>query len=149
MRGDPMVMEFAVMPRGMGRFRRVFAALLALALLVLPGAPMRHSAAAQLHAQPAGHAHLHDCSGHAEEAAPDRTLASHHDGGGQADRQSGDQPGLGCCASAQCPATVAVPPMAPSRSVPLPIARVAGLIPPPAPDGIGVDPPRHPPRALA
>ena len=137
------------MPRGMSRFRRVIAALLALALLVLPGAPMRHASAAHPHAQPAGHAHPHDCRGHGEEAVPDQALASHHDEGGRIDRHSGSQPGLGCCASAQCPATVAVPPMAPAQPLALPVARIAGFAPPPAPDGIGVDPPIHPPRALA
>ncbi|MDO9713809.1 hypothetical protein [Paracraurococcus lichenis] len=136
------------MPRGTGRFRRAIAALLALALLVLPGAPMRHASAAQLHAQPAGHAHVHDCLGHGEEATLDHALAGHDDDG-QADRHPGDQQMPGCCTSAQCPANVAVPPMPPALRLALPLARVTGPAPPPAPDGIGVDPPMHPPRALA
>ena len=137
------------MPRGMARFRRVIAALLALALLVLPGAPMRHASAANLHAQPAAHSHVHDCLGHGEEAAPDQAPAGHHDEGGQAERHSGDQPRLGCCASAECPATVAVPPMAPAQPLALPIARLAGFALPPAPEGIGVAPLIHPPRTVA
>ncbi|TCZ55982.1 hypothetical protein [Roseicella aquatilis] len=134
------------MPRDVGRLRRVIAALLALALLVLPGAPTRHASAARLHVQPAGHAQLHDCPGHDAEAAPAQVLARHHD---EAARHPGDQSGLGCCATLRCPATVAVPPLAPAQPLVLPIARAAGFVPPPAPDGVRVEPPIHPPRALA
>jgi hypothetical protein len=128
----------------MGRVRRVIAALLALALLVLPGAPMRHAAAAPVQAM--GQAASHDCAGHAAEAAPDRAPASYHDRTGH---HSGEPQGLACCASAQCPATVAVPPMAPAQPAPMPRARVTGFALLPAPDGVGVDPALHPPRAPA
>jgi len=90
----------------------------------------------------------HDCVGHSVEAAPDQALASRHDDG-QTDRHSGKQQGLACCASAQCPATVAVPPMAPAQPAPLPRMRVTEFALPPAPDGVGVDPALHPPRTPA
>jgi hypothetical protein len=135
------------MPRGISRFRRVIAALLALALLVLPGAPMRHASASPIHSM--GQAASHDCVGHGAEAAPDQALASHHGDHGQTDRHSGKQQGLACCASAQCPATVAVPPMAPAQPAPMPRVRVTDFALLPAPDGVGVDPALHPPRTPA
>ena len=135
------------MPRGMGRVRRVITALLALALLVLPGAPMRHASASPAHAT--GQATSSDCIGHGAETVPDQAPVSHHDGHGQTERDSGKQQGLACCASAQCPATVAVPPLAPAQPAPMPRARVMGFALLPAPDGVGVDPALHPPRTPA
>jgi len=72
----------------MGRFRRAIAALLALALLVLPGTPMRHASASPFHAM--GQAAAHDCVGHGAEAAPDQMLASDHDDHSQTERHSGN-----------------------------------------------------------
>ncbi|WP_431267331.1 hypothetical protein [Dankookia sp. P2] len=146
---DAILTEFTGMPRGIGRLRQVIAALLALALLVLPSAPMRQASAALPHAQPTGQGPLHDCMGHGGEVAPDQALGRLHAAGGQADRQLEDRQMPGCCGSAQCPATLAVPPMAPAQPLAPSITRVAGLAPPPAPDGIGVAPPTQPPRALA
>jgi hypothetical protein len=137
------------MPRGMGRFRRVIAALLALALLVLPGAPMRHASASRVHDHSLGQLASHDCAGHGAEAALDQALATHQDGPGQADRHSDKQPGLACCLSAQCPAMVAIPPLAPAQPAPMPRVRVMDFPLPLAPDGVGVDPALHPPRTPA
>jgi len=142
-------MEREGMPKGMGRFRRVIAALLALALLVLPNAPMRHASASPVHDHSLGQIASHDCVGHGAEAAPDQALAPHHDDHGQTDRHSGKQQGLACCVSAQCQATVAVPPMAPAQPAPMPPVRVTAFALPPAPDGVGVDPALHPPRTPA
>lgn len=137
------------MPKGVGRFRRVIAALLALALIVLPGGPMRHAAASPVHDRASGQIASHDCLAHEAETAPDRALAPHHDDQGQTDRHSGKQQGLACCASAQCPATLAVPPMTPAQPASMPRLRVTDSPLPPAPDGVGVDPALHPPRAPA
>lgn len=139
------MMERKGMPRGTGRVRRVIAALLALALLVLPGAPMRHASASPAHAT--GQATSHDCIGHGAKTAPGQAPVSHHDGHGQTERDSGKQQGLACCASAQCPATVAFPPAAPAQPVAMPRVRVTHFALPAVPDGVGVAPALHPPRA--
>lgn len=137
------------MPKGMGRFRRVIAALLALALLVLPGAPMRHASALPVHDHSIGQIAFHDCVGLGAETALAQAFAPHHDDQSKTDRHSGKQQGFACCASAQCPATIAVLPMAPAQPAPMPRVRVTTFALLPAPDGVGVDPALHPPRTLA
>jgi hypothetical protein len=120
------------------RTRRALVALLALALLLLlPGAPMRHAAAL-----PVAQAHHLDCVGH---AAPVQA-AEHDHHAPTAPQHRGTAPD--CCAAA-CPATVAVPAAVPIQ----PLVRILALhgVPTalPAPDGLGADPPIHPPRQPA
>lgn len=132
------------MPRRKGGFRRVVAALLALALLALPGAPAWHAAAA---APPQQHA-AHHCVTH-DHMAHEGALSSHHRHDGQPDEHPGGMPGLGCCVSAQCPATVAVPLVPPGQPLRPSNLRLVGIATPVVPDGIAVAPPLHPPRSLA
>lgn len=138
------------MPRGMGGFRRAIAALVALALLVLPVAPMRHaSAAAPAHHPATNQVAAHHCAADEREAAQGHALGSHHADHGQHHRHPGDRPDLACCAAAQCPATVVAPPVTPAQSVPLHGPPVAGFTVPATPDGIAVDPALRPPRRPA
>jgi hypothetical protein len=137
------------MPKGTGRFRRAIAALLALALLALPGAPLRHAAAPA----PVGHdpAALH-CGAHGA-AAPSAQAAAvpadHHDHGQPCDDAGGAMPGLACCAAAQCPATLAGPP--PPSAAPLvppgPAPRFSAPVR--SPHGMDVPPALPPPRRMA
>ena len=81
--------------------RRILAGLLALALLILPAAPLRHAAAAP--AGPPG-----PCLLHGEAAA----THLHHPAETQVEpcSEANAMPGLACCAAAQCPAMIAAPP---------------------------------------
>jgi hypothetical protein len=136
------------MTQAMSRWRRTTAALLALVLLALPGAPLRHAAGAA----PLGlHGAAEHCGGHGTSAPADRAavVADPHEHHQPCGGSGGASPGLVCCAAAQCPATLAAPP---------PIA-VAPLLPPgPAPRaappvrdprGIAIRPAIPPPRAVA
>jgi hypothetical protein len=126
------------MPRGMG-FRRAIAALLALTLLALPGAPLRHGASAAPHC------------GTLDAAAPAAHLAApayDADHGQPCDDAGHSTPGLACCAAAQCPASLAGPPPA---SADLPNS--LGPSPPFAapmrsPHGVDVPPVLPPPRGV-
>lgn len=130
------------MPRGTGKIRRVVAALLMLALLAVPGAPIRHaSAAAPLRPHAVHHCVMQN------DVATDQAPVTHHQD--QPGRHPGGVQDLACCASAQCPATAAAPLAAPGQpSAPpgLPLVGVATRL---VPDGIAVAPPLHPPRPLA
>lgn len=138
------------MPRGMGRFRRVVAGLLALVLLALPGAPVRHASAAVAIQQQISQAHatpLH-CAGHAD-ASPAQEASSsphHHQDHGQPCGDTGGGMGLACCAAAQCPALAdALPPAtAGPLSLPGPMVRLAVLAD--GAHGIDVAPTPPPPR---
>lgn len=132
------------MPTGMGRFRKAIAGLLALALLALPGAPVRHASAA---APPEQHA-AHHCVTHGH-MAQDPAPGSHHHDHGQPGRHPGEVQDLACCASAQCPATVAVPLAPPGQPLTPFSLRLVGIAAHSMPDGVAVDPPLHPPRPLA
>jgi hypothetical protein len=135
------------MPRGTGRFRRIIAGLLALALLVLPGGPLRQASAA-----PSGHRHAaHHCTGQDAAAPRDQRVAAMHDRdpGPPGDETCGGMPGLACCASAQCPATIAVPPATPAEAPPRSELRAVGFAAQDRPDGIPVDPALRPPRPVA
>jgi hypothetical protein len=134
------------MPRGMGRFRRVVAALLALALLVLPGAPMRHASATPAHHHAAAPVTTHDCFGQEEGVAQDHVLASHEAQHGQPDRHPGDQQGLACCAAAQCPAMVGAPPPATADPRPPHGLTVRVAVPGSGAHGIDIAPTTPPPR---
>jgi hypothetical protein len=91
----------------MGGARRIVAAMLALVLLALPGAAARHaSASVPVPSQVAAHCVAH--AGADEQAAP--AHAAHGDAGPCGDSRAG--PGLACCGSAQCPATIGAPPPA-------------------------------------
>lgn len=132
------------MPRGTGGIRRVVAALLALALLDVPGTPIGHtSPAAPLRQHTVHHCITQDNV--AQDPALDFQGQDHDQPGGRPD----DSQDLACCASAQCPATVAAPlappaqPMAPSG------LWFVGITTGVVPDGIAVPPPLHPPRPLA
>jgi hypothetical protein len=93
-----------------GSFRRVVAALLALALLTLPGAPMRHAWATA----PAPQQHMtQHCPTHAETAQAPASVPKQRD-------CPGDIPGLTCCLSAHCPMLAAVPPPAATSLLPRP-----------------------------
>ncbi|GGC65061.1 hypothetical protein GCM10011504_48870 [Siccirubricoccus deserti] len=86
-------------------FSRVIATLLALILLALPGAPVRHApAAAPSHAPSHQHAahHRPTDAGAAQAPAPASGERGH----------PGDIPGMTCCLSAQCPALAGAPPPA-------------------------------------
>jgi len=127
-------------------FRRVVAALLALALLVLPGAPMRHASVppAQHHAAAPGA--THDCFGQEKGAAQDHALVSHAVEQGQPDRRPDDQQELACCATAQCPAMVGAPPPATADSRPPAGLTVRGTVPGRGAHGIDIAPTTPPPR---
>jgi hypothetical protein len=128
-----------------GGMRRVLAALLALALLALPGAPMRHAAAAP--PDHAGHAAVQaaPCPGHmaAEAIRP----AAHHEDGGQPCDRDGSLPGLACCVAGLCaglqgaPLPALVAPPLPPRAAP----RLAAA--PPGRRGLDIPPALKPPRA--
>ena len=142
------------MPRGMGRFRRVVAGLLALALLVLPAAPLRHASAAPVGHQAAVHCVVHDDAASLGQAADaDHHLHDHlhHQANdqGQPCDASGGKAGLACCVSAQCPATVATPPLAAASLLPSsgPSGRFAFEVQ--RPHGIDVAPSLPPPREAA
>jgi len=132
------------MPRGMGRFRRVVAGLLALVLLALPGAPVGHASAAVAIQHQAA---LHHCGGH-EDPSPVQasTSAHHHQDHGQPCDDSGGKPGLACCASAQCPALVGAPPLATAGPLPHsgPTERLAVLAS--GAHGLDIAPMTPPPR---
>lgn len=127
---------------GTGRIRRVVAALLALALLVVPGAPVRHASAAAPLRQHA----VHHCVAPGDAAQDQRPV--HHDQG-----QPGGHPGklqdLACCTSAQCPDTAAAPLVPPGQPSAPSGLRLVGTATRVVPDGIAVAPPLHPPRPLA
>jgi hypothetical protein len=121
-----------------GRFSRVVAALLALALLVLPGAPMRHAQAAAPSPQHAAHPCPRDA-----EAAQDPALASPD----QRSSQRGDIPGLTCCRPAPCPTLVGAPPPAATAPLPRPAPAVRFAAVPRLRLGIDIPPALPPPRA--
>ncbi len=125
------------------------AALLAFALLVLPGAPMRHASAAPMHEAPSHLAAARHCAGQDEGAAQEHALATHDAGHDRHDRLPGDRPDLACCAAAQCPAMIVVPPAAPAQPAPPHEPWVAEFAVPATPDGIPVAPALRPPRLLA
>ncbi|MBV1795698.1 hypothetical protein [Siccirubricoccus sp. G192] len=130
------------------------AGLLALALLVLPAAPLRHASAAPAGHQAAVHCVVHDNAVSAGQAAD----AGHHlhghllrqaDDQGQPCDDPGGKAGLACCVSAQCPAMVAAPPLAATSLLPSlgPSARYAFETQ--RPHGIDVAPALPPPREAA
>lgn len=130
------------MPRGVNRFRRVVAALLALVLLAVPGALITHASAAA----PLGQHGVHHCVTQDDMAADQAPVAPYQ---GQPGRHPGDVQDLACCASAQCPATAAVPLAPPGQPIPPSGLRLVGSATRVVPDGICVTPPLHPPRPLA
>jgi uncharacterized protein involved in copper resistance len=140
------------MPTGMGRVRRVIAVLLALALLVLPGAPMRHASAAVpvqgVHQPGSG---PHDAHGiaahHASSPAPAAEAAHGHDDNGQPSGQIDGKLGLACCAAAQCPALAGAPPPATAGPVPMSGVVVRFGVPVRGTQGIDIVPTLPPPRA--
>jgi hypothetical protein len=136
------------MPRGTGRFRRVVAALLALALLALPGAPLRHGASAAPVGHPSATAHC----GADDAAAPARHLAApayEADQGQPCDGAGHSAPGLACCAAAQCPASLVGPPPA-SAGLPASLGPAPPFAAPMrSPHGVDVPPALPPPRRTA
>jgi hypothetical protein len=126
-------------------------ALVALALLVLPGRPALHAAAAHLaaHAPAMAHAaaHLHAPPARSDQL-PDCATQDPAGCDAPADHGTGRHAVPDCCASAQCPVAVAVPPAPPAPRAPQ--AMRAGWPAAPATwPGLGVEPPIHPPRAPA
>ena len=93
------------------------AGLLALALLILPAAPLRHAAAAPAgHQAAAAHCTVQDDTSARSAAAGGHRhhlQAQHHQAGDQARTcgPAGGKAGPTCCPSAQCPAMVAAPPL--------------------------------------
>jgi hypothetical protein len=136
------------MPKGTGRFRRALAALLALALFVLPGAPQRHGASAA----PTGHlsAELH-CDAHEAAAPPAQQAAPAEEHGPDhpCDDSGGAPPGLACCAAAQCPAALAAPPPASAGLPRLQEPAPPFAAPVRSPQGVDVPPALPPPRGMA
>ena len=133
-----------------GRMRRVVAGLLALALLLVPGVPLRHAAAAPGSAPAAHHCETDaaapaDHAGHAI-PAPASDVAP---GAGQPRGDTTDTGGMACCAAAQCPATVAVPPSTLAAPLPPVAPAVTGSSAAHQLDGIPVDPALRPPRRVA
>jgi hypothetical protein len=136
-----------------GGMRRVVAGLLALALLLVPGVPLRHAAAA-----PGGAPAAHHCetgaaapADHAGHAAP-AVLSDVAPDQGQPRGDTGDTHetnGMACCAAAQCPATVAVPPSTLAAPLPPVAPAVTGFSAAHQLDGIPVDPGLRPPRRVA
>jgi hypothetical protein len=92
------------MPRGAGIFRRIFAGVLALVLLALPGPAVRHASAATLVQQ----AVTDHCAAYGDGATLAHAAASAH-GHGQPCDQPADEPGLACCVTAQCVAGFEAP----------------------------------------
>ena len=135
------------MPKGMDSFRWMIAALLALALLVLP-TPLRHASAASLE-----HRHAARQCAECGEAAPGDgatfMAVQCHDCGGPRGHHEGLS-GLACCGSARCSPMVATPPMPPVHP-PLLLSgsQSDGFAVPDAPDGTPVGPAFRPPRARA
>lgn len=128
------------------------AALFALALFVLPGAPMRHSSAAvpvQGVHQPGSNSHdAHSMAAHhASSPSPAAAAAHGHHDSGQPSGHVGGELGSTCCAAAQCPALASAPP--PSTVGPLPmsgvVVRFAVLVR--GTRGIDIVPTLPPPRA--
>ena len=121
-------------------------ALLALALLALPVAPMRHAAMAGTpHGGQAAAAPCpgHDALGHDETAeAPPGHQA---DGGQPCDHQDG-MPGLSCCAAALCAGLQGAPPPAPVAPLAVAAATARRAPPPPARHGRDIPPALRPPR---
>lgn len=136
-----------------GRMQRVVAGLLALALLLVPGVPLRHAAAAPGSAPAAHHCETDaaapaDHAGHAAPAVPSDVVP---DQGQRHDDTSDthDTGGMACCAAAQCPATVAVPPSTLAAPLPPVAPAVTGSSAAHQLDGIPVDPGLRPPRRVA
>jgi hypothetical protein len=133
--------------------RRVVAGLLALMLLLMPGIPLRHAAAAANVAPTAHHCVTDEAApaDHAGHTAPAvlSDVASDQGQPRSDTTDTHDTGGMACCAAAQCPATVAVPPS--PQAVPLPpVAPVlAGFAVAHQLTGIPVDPGLRPPRPLA
>ena len=133
--------------------RRVVAGLLALTLLLMPGVPLRHAAAAP-GAAPAAHHCETDAAApadHAGHAAP-AVLSDAASDQGQPPgdtTDTHDTGGMACCAAAQCPATVAVPPSIQAAPLPPVAPVVAGFAAAHQLTGIPVDPGLRPPRPLA
>ncbi len=116
-----------------GRLRRMITAILALALLTLPGAPLRHAA----------HASPQPC------AAADAGHTGHHRADHGADHAPADWQHLPvCCVLGGCAAAVALPVLAPVPAL-RPQRAPAGFGPPATGQGIAPRPPLHPPRAAA
>ena len=127
--------------------RRMVAGLLALTLLFLPGLPPRHVAAAPGVA-PATHHCVTDEAAPADHAAH-APPAPVSDAAPDERQPASDTGGMACCAAAQCPATVAVPP-SPLAAPPPPVApALAGFAADHQLAGILVDPALRPPRRVA
>jgi hypothetical protein len=142
---------------GRQTMRRVAAGLLALTLLLMPGVPLRHAAAAP-GAAPAAHHCETDAAApadHAGHAAPavlsDAAFDQGQPPGGTTGTPTGthDTGGMACCAAAQCPAAVAVPPSTLAAPLPPVAPVVAGLAAAHQLTGIPVDPGLRPPRPPA
>lgn len=132
------------MPRGTGGIRRVVAALLALALLVVPGVPIEQATLVM----PLRPYTVHHCVTQGD-VAQDQPPASHRQDHSLPGRHPGGVQDLACCASAQCPAAVAVP-LVPLGQLSAPSClRLVGIATRVVPDGIAVDPPLHPPHCRA
>lgn len=130
------------MQRGTGLMRRIVAGLLALTLLVLPGMPMRHVAAAQ--PEPVAY----HCEPDAAAMPADHISMVHHQPSADqpGETPSHDQSGMLCCPAAHCPATVAVMPIALPTLLPRPTVSFFGIAMVDQLDGIPVDPALRPPR---
>ena len=115
-------MEGGMLGRGLGR---LILTILALALLALPGAPLRHAA----HAMPQPCAA--DTAHHGTDHAP---ADGHH------------LPA--CCVLGGCAATLSPLPLAPAPAI-VPAPRVVATDRADAREGIAPGPPLHPPRATA
>ena len=129
------------------RMRRMVTGLLALTLLFLPGVPLRHVAAAPGVAPAAHHCVTDEAepAEHAGHAAP----APASDAAPDEEQPAGDTGGMACCAAAQCPATVAVPPSTLAAPLPLAAPAVTGFAADHQLAGIPVGPALRPPRRVA
>ncbi|TCZ64006.1 hypothetical protein [Roseicella aquatilis] len=118
-----------------GGVRRAVMALLALALLALPGGPMRGPAEAAPRPEAVLHAPCHDGA-----------EADRQDGHGQPAGPHPGLPGPACCLAGPCTGLQGAPPPALALPLPLPVATPEAM-PPPGRPGLAVPPARKPPRA--
>jgi hypothetical protein len=130
---------------GRHMMRRMVAGLLALALLVVPGPPMRDAAAALSEVGAAHHCATDEAPAQADHGAMAHHPPAAHDPGQTPDRDPAD---MACCPAAQCPAAVAVPP-AVLPSPPMPAVSAGGFTVDHQLRGIPVDPALRPPRRVA
>jgi hypothetical protein len=139
----------------MGTFGRLVAGLLALALLVLPAAPLRHAAAAPVGHQAAAHCLVHDDTASDGQTATADVHLHHLHAQPQAEDQgqpcgpADGKAGPACCVSAQCPATVAAPPLAAADLLPSPGPMIRLVFQARRPLGTDVAPALPPPRKAA